>query len=100
MQVSEMSNQKTEKREAIRRKNQIYKVAELNNRNTHFSNINASKDVWWFDIPLKKVNPGADRMLHLLLYDHRSREIHHLRVPTTYIRDNLSQLVIRDEKET
>ena len=95
-----MDNQKMEKREAMRRKNQLYRVADLNNGNTHFSNINAAKDVWWFDIPLKKVNAGAERILHLLLYDHRSKELHHLRVPTTYIRENLSRLVIRGEKET
>lgn len=95
-----MDNQRMEKREAIRRTNQRYKVAELNNRNAHFANINARKDVWWFDIPLKKVNPGAERILHLLLYDHRSKELHHLRVPTGYIRENLSKLVTRNEKET
>ena len=100
MQVSERDTQKVEKREAIRCKNQLYKVDELSNRNTHFSNINAAKDVWWFDIPLRKVSPSAERILHLLLYDHRSKELHHLRVPTAYIRETMSQLVTRAEKET
>jgi hypothetical protein len=89
-----------EKSDAIRRINQLYKIAELNNRNTHFSNINSAKDVWWFDIPLKKASQNADRLIHLLLYDHRSKKLHYLRVPTTYIRGNLSKLVIRDEKKT
>ena len=75
-----------EKQEAIGRLNQRYKTSVLTNRNTHFSNINAKKDVWWFDIPLVKVEPEANDILHLLLYDHRSREIHHLRVPTSYFK--------------
>jgi len=95
-----MVNTKMEKREVIRRANHQYKVTVLNNRNTDFSNINAAKNVWWFDIPLEKVNSSTERILHLLLYDHRSRELHHLRVPMSYFREHRSQLVVRDKKRT
>ena len=35
----------------------------LNNRNTRFSNVNASKPVWWLNVPLRKFKDE----LHLLL---------------------------------
>jgi hypothetical protein len=95
-----MAETKMEKREAIRRANQLYKATVLNNHNTHFSNINAAKDVWWFDIPLEKVSSSTEMILHLLLYDDRSNELHHLRVPTSYFRENRLQLVIREKKKT
>lgn len=49
------------KLEAIRTVNEY---AQLNIANcVHFANINSTKDVWWFDIPLAKFNND----LHLLL---------------------------------
>jgi hypothetical protein len=80
-----------EKHEAIRWVNQHCKSDLLRNKDTHFANINTGPDVWWVDIPIKKVtNPHAEIILNLLLYNYRSRNIHHLRVPTSYFRENLT----------
>jgi hypothetical protein len=53
------------KPEALRRMNQRCKAAFLDNRNAHFSNINNTEPVWWFYIPLKKVE-GPRSMERLL----------------------------------
>jgi hypothetical protein len=91
------------KQEAIDRVNQRYRPGKLNNDNTHFANINHGDDVWWLDIPLKKVRvPAAEDSLHLLLYDFRTRKLHHLRVPTLFLRDNSNntKLFVRVRKDT
>ena len=82
--------------EAIVRINRRY-GSQLNRRDTHFANINASKPVWWLDIPIQKVK-GSVRTINLLLYDERVDDLHYLKVPTEYFRANLSGLVVRDDK--
>jgi len=67
---------------------------------TNFASINASKDVWWYDIPRQKVTSQQHEVLHVLAYDHRSNELHHLVVPTQYLRDNLAKLAVRQDKDT
>ena len=44
------------KQETIQVINNKSGVKILGNHNTHFSNINKAKDVWWFNIPLAKFN--------------------------------------------
>ncbi len=44
------------KKEAIKISNSYLKEQVLYNQNTHFSNINKAKPVWWFCIPLEKFN--------------------------------------------
>ncbi len=51
-----------DKNQAIEQVNSELGHTLLNNHNTHYSNINASKDVWWFNISPKKFK----RDLHLL----------------------------------
>jgi hypothetical protein len=43
-----------------------------NNGNVHWSNINISKEVWWFDIPVTKFKND----LHLILNDERSKQFY------------------------
>lgn len=93
-------SQRIEKGEAIAPMNARPSGAALNRRNTHFANINSQKEVWWFDIPCSKLAVGAAEDINLLLFDHRTNELHHLIVPTAYFRANLGGLVIRDEKGT
>jgi len=85
-----------DKREAIRRAGLH---ANLIVANTHFANINVAKDVWWLDIPLGKVTSGDQHELELLLYDARSDDLHHLRIPTAYLRSNLAALNVRQDKK-
>lgn len=50
------------KRTAIRLVNSYLKQDALDKSNTHFSNVNSAKEVWWFNIPPKKF----EQELHLL----------------------------------
>jgi hypothetical protein len=88
------------KREAINRINKSYGGAKLHFQNTYFANTNAQKNVWWFDIPLSKLSSVDLAELNLLLYDRSKDDLHHLRVPTAYLRANQSRLVVREEKAT
>jgi len=92
--------QRIEKADAIVRMKRRPSGARLNRRNTHFANINSQKEVWWFDIPCSKIVVGAVEDINLLLFDHRTNELHHLIVPTAYFRANLNGLVVRGEKGT
>jgi hypothetical protein len=82
--------------EARHRVNQRYHMDVLDRNNTHFSNITQARTEWFFNIPLSKVEgTRAEEIIHLLLYDYRSGQIHHLRVPTSYLRDNMPNLRVR-----
>jgi Swt1-like HEPN len=86
--------------EARRRVNQRCKLAVLDRNNTHFANINKTRrDIWWLDIPLEKVEgPRAEEIINLLLYNDLSNKLYHLRVPTSYLRENLIKLKkLRDQ---
>ena len=75
-----------EKPEALRRMNQRCKATFFDNRTAHFSNINNTEPVWWFHIPLKKVEgPRSEECLHLICYDRRSYKLRHLMVLTSYL---------------
>ncbi len=52
------------KKEAINIVNTYLEVLSLTNSNTHSSNINSSKDVWWLHIPPERFQNN----LHLLLF--------------------------------
>lgn len=67
----------------------------LSRENTHSAKISATRPVWWIDVPLKKVEPGGVDEIHLLLFDQRSDELHHLRVPSAYFIENLDRLDVR-----
>jgi hypothetical protein len=96
--LSQHENMK--KPEALRRMNQRCKATFFDNRTAHFSNINNTEPVWWFHIPLKKVEgPRSEECLHLICYDRRSYKLRHLTVLTSYFRVNLrkpSKLLIID----
>jgi hypothetical protein len=85
------------KREAVERANRASHGVRLNNRNTTFANINSAVDVWWLDIPLERIAASARDDIHILLYDHRSETLHHLKVPNDYFRENLSAMVVRSD---
>ena len=89
-----------EKHQAIASANRRYEQFVLNNRTTHFANINAAKEVWWLDLPLSKIASGVMEHINLLLFDHRKKELHHLRVPTSFLRENQDKLVTRPRKRT
>ena len=64
---------------------------------TRFANINSAKDVWWVDIPLSALaDPGAESV-DLALFDGRTSELHHLRIPVEFVNENLGALHVRDD---
>jgi hypothetical protein len=84
--------------QAIHRGNRHCKSAGMHGRNTRFANINASKSVWWLDIPDKTIiNPPFD-MWNILLYDERvnQQRFHHLVIPVAYLRQNRDGLRTRN----
>jgi len=91
---------KLSKSDAIARLRREHPTLRLEPTETNFASINASKDVWWYDIPRQKVTSQQHEVLHVLAYDHRSNELHHLVVPTQYLRDNLAKLAVRQDKDT
>lgn len=70
---------------------------KLSNKNTHFANINAAKNIYWFDIPIQKLSSNS--YLHLLMYDRNENKLYHLEVPCTYLQENLSSFYIRQDKQ-
>lgn len=85
------------KREAIVAINRVLGL-NLSNSSTHFAHVNSSKQVWWFDIPVEKFTSGQYSTLDLLLVTADSTLLHHIEVPVSYIRDNLSDFYVRDDK--
>ena len=49
---------KLSKSDAIARLCREHPAIEIESKATHFAKINAAKDVWWYDISLKKVSAG------------------------------------------
>jgi hypothetical protein len=86
------------KKEAIDCVNRVCGL-DLPPRATHFANINSGRPVWWIDIPLAKLSRGGPEQLHILLYDDRSCELHHLIVETAFLRANKNRFIGRDDRE-
>ena len=91
---------KLSKAEAIARLEREAPSLDMSSASTHFASINARKDVWWYDIPCDRVASGRHEVLHILAHDHRNNELHHLVVPTKYLRENFAKLVVRRDKDT
>jgi hypothetical protein len=87
------------KREAITAINRAFELS-LVKSSTHFANVNASKSVWWFDIPVEKFSSGRYLALDFLLVSSDTKTLHHLRVPTAYVWDNLSMFHVREDKRS
>lgn len=73
------------KREAasIINKKWLANLNPSNNGNVSWANINASKDVWWIDIPTKKFF----RDFHLILNDEKNRILHWIFIPSGTFKD-------------
>jgi len=64
---------------------------------TRFANINVAKNVWWLDVPTSLLRRADIQTVNLLLYDHRSDELHHLCVPTDFIEQSMDRLKVRND---
>lgn len=87
------------KKEAITKLNSRKDAPLLTNANTRFANINTRKEVWWLDIPVRCLKANSGNALNLVLYNHRTDELHHLSVPSTFFFKNLKGLVVRKDKD-
>ena len=85
-----------DKKTAIKLLNDHFAHNIFNNSNVNFSNINTAKDVWWFDIPLKKISSSEE--INLLMHDDKKHLIYHLCIPSEYFKSNIDMLHVRDEK--
>ncbi|MET1079574.1 MAG: hypothetical protein ABWY06_16295 [Pseudomonas sp.] len=86
---------KVDKKAAIARRNQQLGGAVLGLNNSHFAAINLNKNIWWFDIPVGRLGIGQYEFIHLLLHHTQTDALHHLRVPTLYLRTHQDGLVTR-----
>jgi hypothetical protein len=95
----ERPNTKMTRGEAIHHGNRHCKSAGMHGRNTRFANVNASKDVWWLDIPEKTiVDPSFDMWNLLLFYETANQQrFHHLMIPIAYLAENIRGLRPRDD---
>ena len=91
---------KVSKNDAIERLLRENRARGLEKQATHFASINARKEVWWYDISRKKVMSEKLQTLNILAYDQRTNDLHHLVVPTQFLRDNLEKLFTRQDKDT
>lgn len=77
------------KQEAIDFLNKRYYPNVLPSEYIFFSNINHTVDAWLIEIPLQRIETETmEENIHILLYDYRSHNIHHLEVPISFIREN------------
>ena len=68
----------------------------LNNQNTHYSKENAAKPVWWYEIPLSKIENEDVQDLYLIA--ERAGDLKVLKVPVSFFRDNRAGFKERTEK--
>jgi uncharacterized protein (DUF983 family) len=73
------------------------KKQSISNKTTIFANINKAKSVYWFDIPLKRLNSKGS--LNILTYDHQHEKLYYLEVPHTYFTENISLFYVRQDKQ-
>lgn len=69
----------------------------LNQGNTHFSSVNSAKPVWWFEIPISKIENNEFQVINQVV--EQSGDVLLFQVPVIFFRDNLSGLKIRSIKQ-
>jgi hypothetical protein len=87
---------KLDKKQAIARRNQQLGGAVLGVNNTHFAVLNKNRNIWWFDLPITRLQVGQYEWMHLLLHTPESDELLHLKITTVFMRDHLEGVVVRN----
>jgi hypothetical protein len=72
--------------------NRYYGRNLVSGKNSTFANVNTAAPVWWLNIPLSKVEHEGCH--NLLLYDSRTKELHHLEVRNAYLLSNKMHFTI------
>jgi hypothetical protein len=86
---------KLDKPQAIARRNKELGGAVLGVNNCHFTLLDPKRNIWWFDIPVGRLQVGQYEWIHLLLHNPATDQLLHLKVPTVYLREHLEGLVVR-----
>ena len=87
---------KLDKKLAIARRNQDLGGAVLGVNNTHFAVLDHKRNIWWFDLPVPRLQVGQYEWLHLLMYTPETDQLPHLRVTTVFMRDHIEGLEVRN----
>lgn len=72
---------------------------KANPKRTLFSSVNKAKPVWWFDIPVHKVDSGRIERLMFVTHDHVTHQLYVLDVPTSFLREHRHRLYKRADKD-
>lgn len=88
---------KLDKKQAIARRNQELGGAVLSVNNSHFSELNRNRNIFWFDIPVARLAIGQYEWIHLLLHTPATDELLHLKVPTVFLREKMEGLEVRNQ---
>ena len=67
----------------------------LDKANTHFSNVNKSKSVWWIEVPLQKLNDH--QTINLVV--EKAGDVTLLQVPTEFLKTNIDGFKTREAKQ-
>ncbi|WP_311971303.1 hypothetical protein [Pseudomonas baltica] len=87
---------KLDKPQAIVRRNEQLGGAVLGVNNCHFSVLDKRRNIWWFDIPVARLQIGQYEWIHLLMHDPLTDRLVHAKVPTKVMREGLEGLVVRN----
>lgn len=87
---------KLDKPQAIARRNEQLGGAVLGVNNCHFSVLDKRRNIWWFDIPVARLQIGQYEWIHLLMHDPVPDRLVHAKVPTKVMREGLEGLVVRN----
>ena len=66
---------------------------------TLFASVGATKSVWWFDVPVHKVDSGRIERLMFVTHDHIAHQLFVLDVPTSFLREHRHRLYKRPDKD-
>lgn len=87
---------KLDKPQAIARRNQALGGAVLGMNNCHFTELDRRRNIWWFDIPVSRIQVGQYEWIHLLLHNPQTDQLVHLKITTAFLRENLDNLTVRN----
>jgi hypothetical protein len=87
---------KLDKPQAIARRNKELGGAVLGVNNCHFTLLDAKRNIWWFDIPVGRIQVGQYEWIHLLLHNPQTDQLLHLKVTTAFLRERLEGLTVRN----
>lgn len=87
---------KLDKPQAIARRNKELGGAVLGVNNCHFALLDPKRNIWWFDIPVARLQIGQYEWIHLLLHTPSSDQLLHVKVTTAFLREHIEGLVVRN----